>query len=478
MSVAPGLLPVILCGGAGARLWPLSRLNAPKPFIRLADGSSLLQKTLRRAHMLAGDLPLWVMTHQALFFEVEQELALQAWQGGSRILLEPCGRNTAPACLIAALDAARLYGEDVTLLILPSDQLIENDAAFAAAVQKAMAFAAQGKLVTFGITPTSPATGYGYLKVSGDKVERFIEKPDIATAESMLKQGGYLWNAGIFCFRAGVLINEMKLHAPVLYNATTVAYNASLAASDAAALRIENTHFSKLENISIDYALMEKSQQVAVVPCDIGWSDVGSWRELSRYLAGSDVGDGNKIQGEAICQDAKDCFVHSENRAVGVVGVEGLIVVDTADAVLITSRQNNQGVRRVYEQLKERGHPSHKAHRTAQRPWGIYTVLEQGAGFKVKRIEINPGASISLQMHAHRSEHWVVVSGQAAVENDGTKTLLAAGQSTYVSVGSKHRVSNPGNEVLVIIEVQTGNYLEEDDIVRFEDNYGRKVQTS
>jgi len=473
------LFPVILSGGSGSRLWPVSRLSRPKPFIRLADGQSLLQKAFLRGNALPAIAETVFVTNRDLFFQTEDELRALPEnlikQGiKTRFILEPFGRNTAAACVAAALEIQQVYGDGAIMVVLAADQLITEQKAFGEAVEAAITLAQQGKIVTFGITPTAPETGFGYIEADGNKVLRFVEKPSKEVAEHYLEAGNFLWNAGMFCFSVGSFLQEMQLHAAEIIEKTrqTLKLSKRLEGEKTIELELESESFKQVPDISIDYALMERSKAVAVVPCSIGWSDIGSWNALGDLTQESDA-SGNRTQGEVVLHNTKNCFIQSSDRIIGAVGLEDILIVDTPDALLVSSRSGVQDVKHLFTELKVRGHEAHKNHRTCYRPWGKYTVLEEGAGFKMKRIEVEAGASLSLQMHHHRSEHWVVVSGKALVVNGEKEMLLNANESTYIPAGAKHRLSNPAREMLVLIEIQTGSYLGEDDIVRFDDVYGR-----
>nr|WP_303628710.1 mannose-1-phosphate guanylyltransferase/mannose-6-phosphate isomerase [Burkholderia glumae] len=468
------MLPIILCGGAGSRLWPVSRETHPKPFIRLADGESLLQKAFLRAAALPGVDEVLTVTNRELFFKTEDEYReVNHGQLATSFILEPFGRNTAAAIAAATLHAARAHGEQVTMLVLAADHLIADAAAFADAVAKAAAFAATGRIATFGVTPDAPETAYGYIEANGDTVVRFVEKPNLERARELVASGRYLWNSGMFCFTAGTMLRELEAHCPEVLRTVEACIDASPSSdgSGGAQIRLEPQSFGAVPDISIDYAVMEKCSDAAVVPCSIGWSDVGSWTALGD-LATPDE-HGNRVRGEALLIDVKDTYVQSDERLIGVVGVDNLIVIDTPDALLVATRERAQDVKHIYAELKATGHEAYKMHRTVHRPWGTYTVLEEGPRFKIKRIEVKPGASLSLQMHHHRSEHWIVVSGMAKVVNGDRELFVATNESTYIPAGHKHRLENPGVVDLVMIEVQSGEYLGEDDIVRFQDNYGR-----
>ena len=472
------LIPVILCGGVGARLWPVSRELHPKPFMVLADGQSLLQKAFARGASLPDVAEVLTVSNRELLFKTKDD-----YQGvnpagvATSFILEPFGRNTAAAVAAAALQVARTHGDDAVMLVLAADHLISDFAAFQAAVAQASALAATGRLVTFGIQPQGPETGYGYLEAEGNRVVRFVEKPTLAKATEYVASGRFLWNSGMFCFKAGALLGEMAQHCPDILAATRACIEASTTLDGKgnqgrfSQLELDATLFAEVREDSIDFAVMEKSAIVSVVPCNIGWSDIGSWSAISA-LTPADA-QGNRVLGEAVLHDTRNCYVQSEGRLIGTVGVDDLVIIDTADALLVASRSRSQEVKHVFAKLKAQGHEAHKLHRTVHRPWGTYTVLEEDARFKIKRIMVKPGASLSLQMHHHRSEHWIVVSGTARVINGDQELMLRTNESTYIPVGHKHRLINPGLLDLVMIEVQSGEYLGEDDIVRFDDRYGR-----
>lgn len=470
------LIPVILCGGAGSRLWPLSRELHPKPFIRINNGKSFLQNSFLRGANLPGVEEVLTVTNRDLVFLAQDDYReVNEHKLPLSFILEPFGRNTAAAVAAAALDIERRCGGDAILLILAADHLIADEAAFGAAVAAAVDFANRGQLVTFGIRPTGPETGYGYLETLGNEVLRFVEKPDLVTAQGYVESGRFLWNSGMFCFRADVVLREMREHCPEVLDAVQICLSNSAVVSghDQTQLQLNPESFSSVPDISFDYALMEKSSHVSVVPCDMGWSDIGSWDAMAELTPADALG--NRVEGDVWMLNTRDCYVHSPDRMVGMLGTENLIVVDTPDALLIIRRDQAQEVKQLFTELKKRGQELHRIHRTVHRPWGTYTVLEEGNGFKIKRIEVKPGASLSLQMHHHRSEHWVVVSGVASVVNGERDITVETNQSTFIPAGHKHRLYNPGLDPCVMIEVQSGGYLGEDDIVRFEDNYGRVV---
>ena len=473
------LLPIILSGGAGSRLWPVSREALPKPFIALPDGETLLQKTLKRALALPGVEHVLTVTNRDYYFLTRDEYESHASDDhcvAHDYLLEPSGRNTAPAIAAAALHASRKHGDDVVLLVLPADHLIKNQVSFADAVVHAQALAEQGHLVTFGIQPTAPETGYGYIESgaalagsSGCRVARFVEKPDLATAKDYVSSERFTWNSGMFCFTAGAMLAALRECAPDVLMAVEQTFAAT--AFDKDPVVLDTAAFARVPDISIDYAVMEKAAKVAVIPVSFDWSDIGSWSALAELVAPD--ARGNRASCETVLVDEDNCFIQSDKRMIAAVGVDDLFIVDTPDALLIAHNSRAQDVKSVVTQLKLLSHATVQHHRTTHRPWGTYTVLEEGEGFKLKRIVVKPGASLSLQMHHHRSEHWVVVSGTAKVINGEHDILVQRNESTYIPAGTAHRLTNPGVVDCVMIEVQTGDYLGEDDIVRLEDRYGR-----
>jgi mannose-1-phosphate guanylyltransferase/mannose-6-phosphate isomerase len=473
------LIPVVLSGGSGSRLWPISREGHPKPFIKLADGQSLLQKAYQRASMVAQGGEILTVTNRDYFFMSKDEFVSSRLGNELRAsyLLEPFGRNTAPAVALAAMYVQEKFGADACLLVLAADHLIQDQQGFIDAVENAKSLALDGKLVTFGIVPDRPEVGFGYIEVGdsigvGKLVSRFVEKPDLETANSYLASGNFLWNAGMFCFKAGQLVEELECCAPKLFEQVKRCWDVMRSSQGLdGVLEISPQEFESVEDIPIDYALMERSANIAVVPTDFGWSDIGSWNALSQLVKPD--GNNNRAVGEAVFVDSSNVFVQSEDRLVAALGVSDLMIVDTADALLVVHPDHAQNVKKVVTTLKKRGHEAYKLHRTVIRPWGTYTVLEEGSRFKIKRIEVRPGASLSLQMHHHRSEHWIVVSGMAKVVNGDREIFIGTNESTYIPAGHKHRLENPGVIDLVMIEVQSGEYLGEDDIVRFEDQYGR-----
>ena len=468
------IIPTILCGGAGSRLWPVSREQHPKPFIRLADGQSLLQKAFLRGAQLSDVAEVLTVTNRELLFKTEDEFREVNTAGvATSFILEPFGRNTAPAIVAAALQVAKSHGDDAVMLVLAADHLIADQSAFQQAVHKAVELAETGKLVTFGIHPEAPETGYGYIEAEGNSVLRFVEKPSLEKAQEYFVSGRFLWNSGMFCFTAGSLLREMEKYHPQIVADMRVCIEQSRVSEGKGFVQLEldPETFMTVAEDSIDYAVMEKSDHVAVVPCNIGWSDIGSWSALGD-LEPAD-GSGNRVRGDVIMHATDNCAIQSNGRLVAAVGVSNLIIVDTSDAILVADKSSAQDVKHIYTELKLNGHDAHKLHPTVSRPWGSYTVLEEGEGFKIKRIEVNPGSKISLQRHQHRSEHWVVVSGTAKVTNGDKELIVNTNESTYIRAGDKHRVENPGLLNLIMIEVQSGAYVGEDDIERFEDVYGR-----
>lgn len=468
------LHPVVLSGGSGTRLWPLSRQNQPKQFLALLGDHSLYQETVLRASRLPGvAAPVTVCADDHRFMVGEQLQAIGVASGG--ILLEPSARNTAPAIALAALHLLAADA-DATMLVLPADHLIEDEAAFRDAVARARALGDDDWLVTFGIHPDYAETGYGYilrgtaLGEAGYAVERFVEKPDHATAESYLEDGGYSWNSGMFLFRARCYLGALEMHAPAIASAAHRAYTASR--RDLDFLRIDADAFASSPSDSIDYAVMEKTDRAAVVPVSCGWSDIGSWSAL--WAVAERDADGNHHEGDVISVDTRGSLVRaSERRMIATLGVDDLVIIDTADATLVARKDRVQDVKLLVDRLKADGRTEHLVHRKVYRPWGSYDSLGVGPRFQVKRIVVNPGAALSLQKHAHRAEHWIVVSGTAEVTRDEQVFVLHENESTYIPVGSVHRLRNTGTEPVELIEVQSGGYLGEDDIVRLEDVYGR-----
>jgi mannose-1-phosphate guanylyltransferase/mannose-6-phosphate isomerase len=468
--------PVILSGGAGTRLWPLSRALYPKQFLGLASEESPLEQTLARvADPVRFAAPLVVCNEKHRF--LVGDALRRRGAAAEAILVEPVARNTGPAACTAALKLAERDPQALVLL-LPSDHRIAEEARFLAAVDQAAQAAAAGRLVTFGITPNRPETGYGYIHCAEPleglpgchRVARFVEKPDQATAEGYLASGGYAWNSGMFLFAANRLIEELERHAPDIVAASRAALAA--AATDLDFLRLDEESFARAPSISIDYAVMEKTEHAAVVPAEMGWTDLGSWETLWQ-ISDTDTA-GNALIGDVIARDARDNYLRSDGRLLAVLGVSGLVVVALRDAVLVCARERAQDIRQVVDALEAAGREEHRLHPRVARPWGSYESIDADDGFQAKRLIIKPGASISLQRHRHRAEHWVVVRGQAEVTRDDEVFTLEVDQSAYIPCGAVHRLRNPGTEELHIVEVQSGDYLGEDDIERFEDIYGRR----
>ena len=464
------MIPVILSGGSGTRLWPLSREAFPKQFLALVGSDSMLQATWRRVAPLASGAPI-VVAGEAHRFMVAEQLR-EAGCDAATILLEPLARNTAPAIAAAALEATR-EGDDPLLLVLPSDHAIADAEAFRAAVRAAAASAEAGRLVTFGIVPTGPETGYGYIKASAGEgvraVERFVEKPDAATAAAYVASGDYAWNSGMFLFRASAYLAELERHQPAMLAACREAL--ARARRDVDFVRLDATAFAASPSDSIDYAVMEKTAHAAVLAIDAGWNDVGSWAAL--WQVAEQDGQGNAHHGDVVAEDCRDTLAWGDGRLLALLGLRDVVVVDTADAVLVAHKDRVQDVKGIVAELKRRARPETSLHRKVYRPWGHYDSVDVGERFQVKRITVKPGAALSLQMHHHRAEHWIVVSGTAKVTRGDEVILLGENQSTYIPLGVRHRLENPGVVPLELVEVQSGSYLGEDDIVRFEDVYGR-----
>lgn len=461
---------VILAGGSGSRLWPLSRQHLPKQFLSLDGNASLLQTTIDRLSPVIDAANVLIVTQES-HAKGEAYHALLPYQ----TLFEPVGRNTAPAIALAAA-YLMAEGADPIMVVLPADHIIKDEARFLAHLNIAITAAERGKLVTFGIQPVRPDTGFGYIKAHRGndpdvyEVERFTEKPDLATAEHFLKEGGYYWNSGMFVWRASMILAEVQKYLPKVHQVIQ-----DILAESRAAGKFQQAvekHFAAMPSISIDYGVLEKSSQVSLIPCDIGWNDVGSWQAVHEIAAKDE--DGNALQGNVIAVDCKNSLIRAEKRLVAAIGVEDLCVIETADAVLISKSDQTQRVREVVDVLQQKGATEHLYHAKSNRPWGSYTVLEEGKdGFKIKRLEVAPGARLSLQSHHRRSEHWVVVSGTATVTRGDEEIIVHKNQSTYIPIGAKHRLENRGSEPLHIVEVQVGDYLGEDDIQRYEDIYGR-----
>ncbi|MBK8017045.1 MAG: mannose-1-phosphate guanylyltransferase/mannose-6-phosphate isomerase [Betaproteobacteria bacterium] len=467
--------PVVLCGGSGTRLWPLSRSAYPKQFLRLASEHTMLQETLKRLDGF-GDVaaPVVICNEEHRFLVAEQLRSIGAKP--ELLLLEPMGRNTAPAVAAAAIALAK-KDPKALMLVLPSDHVIKDIPSFHRAIRLAATAAGSGMLTTFGIIPDAPETGYGYINrgetvprlESTFAIQRFVEKPDAPTAQKMIESGDYYWNSGMFMLEAGSFLEELNTHAPAIV--TAVRKSMEAAKIDLDFCRLDKESFAACPSISLDYAVMEKTRKGAVVPVNMGWSDVGSWDAL--WEIQDKTPEGNVFDGDVVASNVKNTFIKAEQRMVAAVGVEELVIVETADAVLVASHKASQDVKVLVDKLKSEGRSEHVFHRKVFRPWGAYEGIDAGGRYQVKRLTVNPGQKLSLQLHHHRAEHWIVVSGTAKVQRGDEEILLTENQSTYIPLGSKHRLENPGLVPLQLIEVQSGSYLGEDDIVRFEDVYNR-----
>jgi mannose-1-phosphate guanylyltransferase len=456
----------------------VSRALYPKPFLRLPDGRSLLCAAFERAGALKDTPGTLLVTNRDYAFQCRDEFDASGAAGDLHAILEPAGRNTAPAIAMAAWFARERWGGDTVLLAIAADHLIVPHAAFQADVEAAAALARDGWIATFGIRPAYPETGYGYIEIDGARpvgggfaARKFKEKPAPELAASYILDGAHYWNSGIFCMRADLYLEELAAHQPALAAGAAAAWAAARRDPASLTVALGADSFGALPDISVDYAVIERSARVAMVPARFEWSDIGSWRAVSE-LTQPDA-EGNRIVGRALALDTRNTFIQSAHRLTAVVGVEDLLVVDTEDALLVAHASRAQDVKRITDRLRAEGDEAQKLHRTVHRPWGSYTVLEEGANHKIKRLAIKPGAALSLQLHRQRSEHWVVVEGEARVTRDDEELLLTRDQSTYIPAGARHRLENAGPEPLIVIEVQTGRYLGEDDIVRFEDRYGR-----
>ncbi|MFT5542790.1 MAG: mannose-1-phosphate guanylyltransferase [Glaciecola sp.] len=465
--------PVILAGGTGSRLWPKSRAALPKQFLSLTSENTMLQDTILRLPSDKMDPPLFICNEDHRFLAAEQlRVADIAYDS---IILEPVGRNTAPAIALAALRAVQ-HGEDPVLLILAADHLIADQTAFHRAISKANALAEEGKLVTFGVVPTEPHIGYGYIKSGspvndfGFRVAEFVEKPDLLTAEKYLASGEYYWNSGMFMFKASVYLHELSVHAPEIFAACTSAMEQT--DNDMSFIRVDAEAFSKCPDDSIDYAVMENTKDACMVPLDAGWNDVGSWTSLWETAKNKDDA-GNVVIGDAILDGVHNSYINSEQRLISVIGLDDVVVVETKDAVMVANKHKVQDIKNVVNQLKAEKRPEFEFHREVFRPWGSYDSIDNGQRYQVKRISVKPGEKLSVQMHHHRAEHWIVVSGTANVTVGENTSLITENESIYIPIGEIHALENPGKILLELIEVQSGTYLGEDDIVRFSDRYGR-----
>ena len=471
-------MPVILLGGAGTRLWPVSRATLPKPLAPLIGDESLLQQTARRVIACAAPEHVITVGARAHDFMVRRQLAEVDPAFGGHRLLEPSGRNTAAAIALAALHAGRRFAAEAVLWVCPSDHLVTEPAVLQRAVKVALPVAEAGELVTFGITPARPETGYGYIRAGAAlpaaaavrRVARFVEKPERALAEALLAEGDCYWNSGIFLFRADRILAELGAHAPAVLQAVEQAY-AALREMPGGAFEMPQDAYDAVPAAPIDKAVMERAERIAVLPCDPGWSDLGSWQALWERLPQD--GSGNAVSGLAFLDASEGCLVHAESRLVACAGLRDIAVVETADAVLVADRHDADAGRRLVALLQQAGRAEATAHAEEQRPWGSFRVLHEGPGFKVKEIVVAPGGRLSLQSHEHRAEHWVVVAGTAQVTVDEDVMTLQPNQSVHVPLGARHRMENPGEVPMRLIEVQCGDYLGEDDIIRYEDIYGR-----
>ncbi|MBR9794342.1 MAG: mannose-1-phosphate guanylyltransferase/mannose-6-phosphate isomerase [Gammaproteobacteria bacterium] len=464
--------PVVLAGGSGSRLWPKSRAALPKQFLALTSDQTMLQETLQRLDGSSAANPIVICNDAHRFLVAEQLRQMGGDHGG--IILEPVGRNTAPAIALAALHAMQT-DDDPVLLVLAADHLIKDSAGFQAAVSKANELAMDGNLVTFGIVPDQAHTGYGYIKGGeaigvGMKVDEFVEKPDLATAQQYVDSGNYFWNSGMFMFKASVYLAELKKHAPEMYSICEQAIASE--SKDLDFIRIDPEIFATCPDDSIDYAVMEKTALAAMVPLDAGWSDVGSWSSLWETADNKDE-NGNVIVGDAILEGVNNSYINSEERLIAVVGLDDVVVVETKDAVMVANKNKVQDIKNVVNKLKAEQRPEFQFHREVFRPWGSYDSIDNGKRFQVKRITVKPGEKLSVQMHHHRAEHWIVVSGTANVTIGEKTQLVTENESVYIPIGDVHALENPGKIPLELIEVQSGAYLGEDDIVRFSDRYGR-----
>ncbi|MCP3728256.1 mannose-1-phosphate guanylyltransferase/mannose-6-phosphate isomerase [Paraburkholderia sp. CNPSo 3272] len=470
------IFPVVLCGGSGSRLWPMSRGGYPKQYLKLVGAQTLVQQTVLRLRDTDGVAAPIVITNNEQRFVVAEQLR-QVGVAPSSIVLEPFGRNTAPAIAVAA-HVALQQNADAALLVLPSDHVIRNEKVFREAIGTAAQVASDQYLVTFGVAPDEPHTGYGYIRrgdalshnASAYTVSSFVEKPDAQTAARFLADGSYVWNSGMFMLKASTYLDELRRYEPNIAEQAELSFNQAQRDNDF--LRLEPEAFAACPNISVDYAVMEKTARAAVVVThELGWNDIGSWTAL---LDLTDLDDsGNALLGDVLAESVSNSYVRAEHRMVAAIGVDNLIVVETADAVLVAHRDNAQDVKKIVERLNASGRRESVTQRRVVRPWGSYEGVDEGDRFQVKRIVVNPGAQLSLQMHHHRAEHWIVVKGTARVTNGDKTILLCENQSTFIPLGNKHRLENPGKIPLELIEVQSGSYLGEDDIVRFEDKYGR-----
>jgi len=479
------IVPVILCGGSGTRLWPLSRSGFPKQFLALAGTESLFQQTLMRAAKIANvkiqsQQAVVVTNEEHRFLAVEQ---LREVNQEATFILEPAGRNTAPALTMAALFVKENFPENTIMVMMPSDQTIQDEGAWLKSMRASIEQANLGGIVTLGVTPNHPETGYGYIQKQGKEnsnqafeVVKFTEKPNQETAQKYINSGDYLWNSGIFILQANTWIDAVKEFSPIIYDTTSISWDKKTSDTGGYAnfIRPNKESFQNIPSDSIDYAVIEKSpgnRTIDVVPLDAGWSDLGAWDAV--WSVGQKDNNQNVSSGDVLLENTSNSYIHSSGRLVGAIGLNHMIVIETADAVLVANKNDSQAVKKIVEQLGKLKREEKNLHRKVNRPWGWYDSIDEGERFKVKRIQVNPKASLSLQMHHHRAEHWIVVKGTAEITNGEHIITLTENQSTYIPLGQKHRLTNPGTIPLEIIEVQSGSYLGEDDIVRFEDTFGR-----
>ncbi len=460
-----------MAGGSGTRLWPLSRGAYPKQFLKLVGETTMLQQTCERAKKFTSEAPIIICNEEHRFIASEQLRIIGI--ENAKLILEPAGRNTAPAIALAAQSISA--EENAIMVVLSADHYIENPSALADAVLKAADTAAKGGMITFGITPTQPETGYGYIKMSDNEcsgiysVEKFVEKPNLVTATTYFESGQYLWNSGMFVFSSHAYLQELSNQRPDIHLACELAMKK--ASFDMSFIRPNKQHFEACPDESIDYAVMEKTTEAKVIPLTAGWSDIGAWSSLWDV---SEKQEGNNaIEGDVIAIDSQDCYIHSQEKLTAILGLDNIVVVDTKDALLVASKDRVQDIKKIVNQLKENHAPLTSTHREVYRPWGVYDSIDSGSRYQVKRITVKPAAKLSVQMHHHRAEHWIVVSGTAKVTINDKTRLVAENESVYIPIGAVHSLENPGKIPLELIEVQSGGYLGEDDIVRFEDKYGR-----
>ncbi len=466
---SPGVYSILLAGGTGSRLWPVSRELFPKQLVNLAGDDSLIQNTIKRLSPVLNTENVKIVCGEDHFFEVSRHLEDIGLSAEGKVIAEPCGRNTAPAILLAILNILKKE-KDAVILVFPSDHVISDVEGFHKSLEQAVALAESNHIVTFGIKPDYAETGYGYIeggrKIKGGAhaIKRFVEKPDQKTADKYLKAGNFFWNSGMFAFKASVMAGEFKAFEPELFK------NLKKLVSKKGEITVEE--YSKLPDNSIDYAIMEKTKKGIVLPSDFGWSDIGSWKSLYDFLPKS---DGNNVfEGDVMHQNTRNCFIRGEERLIVANELENIVIVETPDTVFVSDMENSKNVKAIVTELKKQGRKEYKSHTTVYRPWGTYTILEENGNTKIKRIVVYPNTKLSLQMHHHRSEHWIVVKGTAKIVNGDQVIFLEENQSTYVPKTARHRLENPGKVPLHIIEVQIGPYLEEDDIVRFDDEFGRE----